>query len=139
MEINCPDELSDAERICIRSHKTKWPDGYNLTDGGEGQLNPSDVTREKMRAAKLGKKQSPELVARRVESRRGYHPSEKTKARIGDGNRGKKRAVEVIKQMRKRMKGQPSPMKGKCHSEEAKAKMRGPRKKKRQLLSLGLN
>lgn len=68
------EDLIFWEQYYIKKWNTKAPFGYNLTDGGEGLLNPSDKTREKLRKANLGK-----------------HPSAETKekmskARIGDKN-----------------------------------------------------
>lgn len=48
----------------------------------------SDETRQKMRAAKLGKKQTPEQVARRVAGLIGRTVSDTTKAKIGAKNAG---------------------------------------------------
>ena len=46
-----PELLSDIERQAIREHNTKAPNGYNLTDGGDGLLNPSEETRRRMSEA----------------------------------------------------------------------------------------
>ena len=63
-----PEVLSDFERQAIQEYNTKAPHGYNLTDGGEGTLNPSKETirkrSEKMRGENhhfFGKKRSPEV------------------------------------------------------------------------------
>ena len=42
----------------IRDLNTKSPNGYNLTDGGEGLSNPPEEVRLKMRMAMLGKPKS---------------------------------------------------------------------------------
>jgi hypothetical protein len=51
---------------------------------------------EKLRIAKLGKKQSPELVAKRTEAIRNATKfySEESRKKIGDAHRGKKLSVE---------------------------------------------
>lgn len=43
----------------------------NHTDGGDGTSNPSPSTRAKMRAAKAGKKQTPEFIEKRTAPNRG--------------------------------------------------------------------
>jgi len=48
-------QLAMRERHWIKKMNTLSPYGYNLTAGGDGLLNPSKETREKMRNAKLGK------------------------------------------------------------------------------------
>lgn len=69
---------------------------YNLTAGGEGipGYKMTLEARAKMRAAKLGKKQSPEHMARRFAWHEGYHHSEETKAKISASNKGKKISEE---------------------------------------------
>lgn len=63
----------------------------NLTDGGEGvQIHRSDEWRLKQRLAKLGKKQSHELVAKRMAGRKGYKHSTDTIAKIRLKNTGKR-------------------------------------------------
>jgi len=55
-----PDELNRLEQHYIKSMKTKVPDGYNLTDGGEGTngYHTSDETKLLQSIKKIGKKQS---------------------------------------------------------------------------------
>lgn len=93
-----PDVLFEMEQFLIKDRGTKAPHGYNMTDGGEGNsgLEVSEETRrkisagnkgklvsaehrEKLRQARLGagsynygKKQSPELVAKRNAAIREY-------------------------------------------------------------------
>lgn len=58
---NCKENLKvvlDAmEKYYIRKYQSKVK-GYNLTDGGEGILNASTETRDKIRKANLGRRQS---------------------------------------------------------------------------------
>ena len=51
--------------------------------------------KEAVRKAKLGHKQSKQLVKKRVEARKGYRHTEQTKKKIGLGNLGKKRSREI--------------------------------------------
>jgi group I intron endonuclease len=41
-------ELSEKEVYWIKELNSKAPDGYNLTDGGDGLINPTKETREKI-------------------------------------------------------------------------------------------
>ena len=93
------EEMDFVEMFYIALLNTKTPNGYNITDGGEGThgMIPSLETREKMRVAKLGKKQAPEHIAARHKIGRHHVPhSEETKATIsikltgaGNANFGK--------------------------------------------------
>lgn len=47
----CPvDKLDEREIFCIATLNSKVPNGYNLTDGGDGNINPSEETRAKISA-----------------------------------------------------------------------------------------
>lgn len=65
------DSLMATEQLIIVERKTRTPNGYNLSDGGRGTLNPSPQTRLKKRMALLGKKQCRELVEKRIAPLRG--------------------------------------------------------------------
>lgn len=75
------DELNDKEKLYIKQYNTKFPHGYNLTDGGEGmkgyQYNDNQKQNiskaktgqkypeehgEKIRQSKLGKKRNQETI-----------------------------------------------------------------------------
>jgi hypothetical protein len=80
----------------------------NQTGGGEGCANPSVAVREKMRVAKIGKKQTPEHVEKvRVQNvGRKQTPEHVEKVRVQ--NAGRKRTPEVIAAMRERQLSDPS-------------------------------
>lgn len=64
-----------AEQEAIEKFNTKSPNGYNLTDGGDGCLGfiKSDVTREKLRMANLGKKATDKTIDNMRKSRLKLH------------------------------------------------------------------
>ena len=103
--------------------------GYELvnhTNGGDG-INGhvmSDLARAKMSAAKIGKKQSPEYIAKRVApligrkqprdaiergaaARRGRLLTEEHKAKLSAAKKGKKLSPERVAQMSEALKGKP--------------------------------
>ena len=93
------EDLNKLEKFFIALHGSKIPDGYNLTDGGDGNdgtikpnlgIHLSDETKEKIRRANLGKKQSKETIGKRSES---------LKLAYREGRR-------------KSLRGMPSPLKG---------------------------
>ena len=51
------EDLNEKEKYYISEYNTLSPNGYNLTLGGDGLSNPSEEVIEKMRLAKIGKKQ----------------------------------------------------------------------------------
>jgi hypothetical protein len=59
----------------------------NLTDGGEEHGNPSAETRSKMSRAKLGRKQSPESIAKREETKRQRGLTVETRVKLGNATR----------------------------------------------------
>jgi group I intron endonuclease len=69
-------DISEVERLLIVQFDS-FRNGYNCTTGGASgyQLDVPDSTREKMRIAQTGKKQSPELIAKRVRTTQERHGS----------------------------------------------------------------
>ncbi len=60
-ECNTKEEMDFVEIFYISLLNTKAPEGYNLTDGGEGSIGliTTEATKKKQSAAKLGKHLSP--------------------------------------------------------------------------------
>ncbi len=91
-------ELDFWERHFIRSRNTKFPNGYNMTDGGEGTsgIERSPEYRAKLSAAmtgeknhRYGKKNTPEHTARIVASVKGKKLSSEHCAKIKAALTGK--------------------------------------------------
>ena len=107
------DELDYWERRLIKSRDSKHPNGYNLTDGGEGGI-PCDETRAKMSVTRKGKKKSPETcaklsVALRGEKnpRYGKKNTPEHQAKIVASNLGKKRTLEQCANISAALIGKP--------------------------------
>lgn len=119
------EELDFWERYLIRSRNTIAPNGYNLTDGGEGGI-PCDETRAKMSAALKGRPKSPETRAKlsaasatlRGEKNPffGHHHTDETRAKISASKIGKHLSEETRAKMSAVRKGVPK-------SPEHRAKM----------------
>ena len=90
------DELNKQEMFAISHHKTKHPNGYNLTNGGNGSLGLKH------------KKKTKELLSRinsgENHPRFGIPCSEEIKKKIGDANRGRKMSRNFGKQMSRKLK-----------------------------------
>ena len=85
--------LCRAEQAHILEFKTKAPDGYNLTDGGEGLAGYKipDEVKKKMSLARMGKHRKPFTMRAKLNMskglfgnrrRRGKKASKETRARI---------------------------------------------------------
>ena len=85
------DELNKKEQYYIKELKTKVPNGYNLTDGGEGSTGwvPSLETREKQSISKKGKNRSPESIKKQSNSLKGHYVSPETKKKQSNSQKGR--------------------------------------------------
>ena len=91
----------------------------NLTDGGEGVLNPSKVSRDKLSLARKARIISPETRAKlSAAGKRRKHTAEE-KEKIGAASRGKPRSAEVKEKIRQSLLGR----KAKPLSAESRAKL----------------
>ena len=123
------EEMCSDEQYYIKLFKTLYPNGYNLTEGGDGwsggpceetrrklseiHKNISDETRRKMSLAGKG----------RTPYNKGKHLSEEQKRKIGEGNKGKTMSEEARRKISEAIGGKKHPFFGKHHSEESKKKM----------------
>lgn len=107
--------LIRMEIAFIAEMKTKFPDGYNLTDGGEGWSGAvfteehkanlskaqkgrktSQETKDKISAANIGKKWTQEQKARfsqQCVGRKGVSPSQETRRKLSAATKGKKKPL----------------------------------------------
>jgi len=78
------EELNEREIFWIAFYNCKKPNGYNLTDGGEGII---------------GYKFSSELIEKRSKSRQGKKLSEKARKTLSDSQKGKTFSDEIRARM----------------------------------------
>jgi group I intron endonuclease len=85
-------KLGEIERKYIKEWNTRIPNGYNLTDGGEGisGYKHTDESREKMRISQLNR--NPEITERMRKTLTGRKMSEEMKKKLA-GTRKKGRIV----------------------------------------------
>ena len=131
------EEMCSDEQYYIKLFKTLWPNGYNLTEGGDGCV-ASEETRKKMSQnhydcsgenhPMFGKKHSEETKKKLSDSHKGKPSpnkgkpmSEEQKKKISESK--KNISDETRKKMSESHKGKPSPNKGKPMSEETKKKL----------------
>ncbi|MBR0262104.1 MAG: helix-turn-helix domain-containing protein [Selenomonadaceae bacterium] len=89
------EELDYWEKYFIKARNTISPNGYNLTEGGEGG-KPCDEVRARIGAAGKGKKKSPEHRAKIGASERGKKQPPEAKAKISAARKGKSLTPETI-------------------------------------------
>ena len=117
--INNQATLNFIERFWVKVMDCRIPNGYNIDHGGNSRGKIAVESKYKMRLAKLGKKQTPEHIAKVVSALKNRSPEVKQKA--GDKLRGRKRPAhigQIVKLIHT----------GKIVSEETKAKIREARK-----------
>lgn len=83
------EELNQKEKYWIKVLNAREPNGYNLTDGGDGAPNLTGESRAKL-AYWSGKKQSEETKQKRNESLRKVVHSEEWVNKISNSLKGKK-------------------------------------------------
>jgi group I intron endonuclease len=120
-------ELKRYEILWIKKRNTKYPNGYNLTDGGDGLLNPSQETIIKLKNQNMGRRPSDESRIKMRKSHLGIILSERTKRKMRDSHlnpskeirekisknnakywKGKKLSKETIEKLSQSKKGKYS-------------------------------
>lgn len=125
------EELDEWEQYYIKFYNTLYPNGYNLTEGGNGGV-PCEETRRKLSELKKG------LLSGEKNPMFGKHHSEETKQKIGGVHKGKHISEEQKKKLSVALKGRimsdehkkkiGEANKGKHHTEESKKKMSDSKK-----------
>lgn len=129
------------ERKFIRELKTKAPNGYNMTDGGDGVVIPmTEATKRKISLAKKGKPLSeknriglsiagrkrrhpPETIEKMRKSHAGFRHTEESREKLRNANLGKKASEATKEKLRLSHLGNAGGMLGKKHSKESREKM----------------
>lgn len=117
------EELNMREAMFIYAFGSHKRDiGYNIMEGGDNHTthseetkaiiaekarNISDETRKKMSDAKKGKKQSPEVVAKRIKTGRVW--SEESKRKSSEKQKGRKLTEEHKQKLSESKKGKCNP------------------------------
>jgi group I intron endonuclease len=97
-----PDAAKTIEIAVIAEYNTQVPNGYNLTAGGDGTLEPSPDLRQRLSDSHKGKAQSEETKRKRSESlkkayaegrrspRSGWKLSDEAKLKLSESKKGNK-------------------------------------------------
>ena len=123
------EEMCSDEQYYIKLFKTLWPNGYNLTEGGEGCVACEEICK-KISEANKGRKFSEEHIRKLSVANKGKQLSEETRRKISELTSGEKNpfygrqhSEESKNKISKAKKGKPAHNKGKSMSEEQKKKM----------------
>lgn len=100
------EEAESKEIELIAFYKSNQREfGYNIDNGGKAKGRCSEETKQLISQIQKGRKQKPETIQKRINSKIGYHHSEETKAKIGNSNRNKIRSTELRKRISEEQKG----------------------------------
>ena len=123
------EEMCSDEQHYIEVFDTLWPNGYNLTKGGEGCVACEEICK-KISEANKGRKFSEEHIRKLSVANKGKQLSEETRRKISESTSGEKNpfygrqhSEESKNKISKAKKGKPAHNKGKPMSEEQKKKM----------------
>lgn len=110
IEIACASSVADLlqlEKMLITQYGTKAPNGYNMTDGGDGTagLTHSAEARFKIGMASVGRTCSKERRDKIGASHRGRTLTEEHKKKLSQAKLGKKRPVRSDEHKRKISEG----------------------------------
>ena len=122
------------EQYYIASRNTKYPNGYNLTDGGDGNRGwkMSDTQREIARDNQLKNWQSPEYAAFMKQAMTGRTWSEAARRKMSEYRTGTKRNEEAKANISAGVKAswhKAGPCRVEKHTEETKKQMSESQKK----------
>jgi len=123
-------DLLELEKILIRQEDS-FNKGYNATVGGDGPIGwvVTPEISERMRRGQLGKKQSPETIAKRAAKLRGRksRPRSLEERRAQSermrGRKGKRPSDDGLARISVANRGSGNGMFGRGHTAEAKAKI----------------
>ena len=147
------EEMCSDEQYYIEVFDTLWPNGYNLTKGGDGGVKceetrrkisesckgrlHSEETKRKLSVANKGKYPTEETRRKMSLAHKGQIPpnkgksmSEEQKKKLSEKNKGKQLPEEQKKKISESLIGEKNPFYGKHHSDETKKKMRDSKKGK---------
>lgn len=120
--------LCDLEKKAIIAFDTKWPNGYNITKGGDGFTGViTKEHREKISQALKGRVKSAEHLQKISNSLKGKLHTEEFKQRMSviQKNRPYKHSAETCEQISIALRGKKKPPRSKEHAAKIAAALKG--------------
>lgn len=99
------ENLHQREIDLIKEYRDKGINLYNLTDGGEGCLNPSPELLEKLRQSRIGSKRTEQARKKMSEARKGIVFTEEHKKNLSKARKKRKTTQETRDKTSKTSKG----------------------------------
>ena len=118
----CPvEQLNEREIFWIRELNSKYPNGYNLTDGGRNFCGyvPTPELRALLSKIHTGRKASKETCAKRSASLKGHPVSIATRQKLSKSHTGKVMSAKARANMSKARKGKKLSESHKLHMAES--------------------
>lgn len=138
-ECDTQDELNHWEQYYIKELNTKYPNGYNLTDGGYGRSGYKMTEEQRLKMCGSG---NPMYDVHRFGEDNpwyGGHHTEETKQKLSELKKGFKHSEESKQKMSEERKGEKHWNYGNHWSEESKKKMSQSRKDKTKIYQYTLD
>ena len=107
IEICPPENLKEREIFCVNEYGTKFPNGFNQTDGGEGVLGRNHTDEDKKKMSDAWKNYRRPI-------------DEEWARKISQSNIGKIFSESSRLILSEKRKGEKNPFYGKTHTDEAK-------------------
>lgn len=111
------ERLDTYEIICIKSYKTKKPNGYNMTDGGDGGATITGRKRSIETCDKIGSAQKGRNKGKSFEEIHGVEEAEEIKKKMSESTKGRIFSKEHRKKLSEADKKSWTEERRKAHSE----------------------
>lgn len=138
-ECDTQEELNQWEQYYIKELNTKYPNGYNLTDGGYGRSGYKMTEEQRLKMCGSG---NPMYGVHRFGEDNpwyGGHHTEETKLKLSELKKGFKHSEESKQKMSEERKGEKHWNYGNHWSEETKKKLSQSRKDKTKIYQYTLD
>ena len=116
------EKLNERENFWIVALNSKAPNGYNLTDGGDGIVGCSEETRAKLVAASTGHEVQEEARAKIGAASKGRRPKKETRAKMTTAHTGKHHSKKTRAKLSEINKGHKLPAKSRMKISASKRK-----------------
>ena len=111
--------IFELEQRAIKSYRTLFPHGYNMTGGGELSPSSARIVAQKISAANKGKPVSQATIDAVRKANTGRKHSAETRAKLSAAQKGRICSEETRRKISEAQKGKPRPPEGLLKMAEA--------------------